>query len=183
LAIGHKALEVILGPHLTWIHRSLDSITDERILQKLLLRLAQARLPHYAQVRHGPLEYGKDVVALIDRDGKTVLQMYQLKAGDITMKNLPQVKEELDNIFLTDLADVQLSMQPDEREAVLFFNGHINTYAEPVVSGWLKLQRDSLKREVRIMNLDSIVRWIVGGSLINEYRAAASELGVDFQGP
>lgn len=55
-AIGKSALSLILGPVRTWMHRRLQSVTDEPKLQAILLRLLQAELPLYAQVRHGPIE-------------------------------------------------------------------------------------------------------------------------------
>src|SRR5205823_5881490 len=79
---GEAALQQMLGPYRTWIHRTLASITDERVLQKLLLRLMQAQMPLYAQIRHGPLEYGKDIAVLVEDDqALTRLEMYQVKAG------------------------------------------------------------------------------------------------------
>jgi hypothetical protein len=68
------------------MQRRIGSIKDERILQRLLLRLMQGQSPPplYAQIRHGPIEYGKDIVVLVEVDGKNVLKMYQVKAGDIT---------------------------------------------------------------------------------------------------
>jgi hypothetical protein len=64
-AIGGKAYTEILGPQRTWIHRTLAAIKDEAKLRKIVLRLVQADLPRYAQIRHGPLEYGKDIAARV----------------------------------------------------------------------------------------------------------------------
>ncbi|HEV2549969.1 MAG TPA: LysR family transcriptional regulator [Stellaceae bacterium] len=73
-AIGRKALSTILGPVRTWIHRSLESISDEAAFRRLLLRLLQSGLPRYAQIRHGPLEYGKDISVLLDENGRLILR-------------------------------------------------------------------------------------------------------------
>jgi hypothetical protein len=178
-AMRGKALEIVLGSQLTWIHRSLESITDERVLQRVLLRLAQAQLPFYAQLRHGPLEFGKDVVALVDGSDGAILQMYQLKAGDITKQNWPKARDELEECFLVPLDQVQLPVLPQHLEAILFFNGHLNTYVEPVVGAWMAAQKRTFGRSMRLMHLDAIVRWIMDCGLINEYRGIAAELNLE----
>jgi hypothetical protein len=141
-AVGERALATqVLGQHHTWMYRTIEGIRDETALQKLLLRLMQAQLPLYAQRRHGPIEYGKDIVALVEVDGEHVLQMYQAKAGDITKSNWTKARDELEEMFQVDMSSVQLPVEPDRREGVLVFNGHINPYVEPVVEGWIKEQR------------------------------------------
>lgn len=61
-AISQQAVSQILGPFRAGIHRTLESITDERALQTLVYRLYPAQHPSYAQIFHGCLEDGKDVV-------------------------------------------------------------------------------------------------------------------------
>jgi hypothetical protein len=107
-AVGERALAMqISGQNRTWIYRTIEGIKDETVLQRLLLRLMQAQLPLYAQVRHGPIEYGKDIVALVDRDGHHILLMYQAKAGDITKANWPKARDELEEMFQVDMSAVQ----------------------------------------------------------------------------
>src|SRR5439155_23209877 len=98
--IGESVLRILLGPIRTWMHRSLASITSETTLQAVLLRLLQAGLPRYAQVRHGPVEYGKDLVALLDVDGEPILYFYQVKVGDIDKKKWRESSAELEEMFL-----------------------------------------------------------------------------------
>src|SRR6266516_1630333 len=138
------------------MYRTIEGIRDETVLQKLLLRLMQAQLPLYAQRRHGPIEYGKDIVGLVEVDGEHVLQMYQAKSGDITKSNWAKARDELEEMFQVDMSSVQLPVEPDRREGVLVFNGHINPYVEPVVEGWIKEQKDDHHRLFTIMHLDSI---------------------------
>ena len=59
----------------------------------------QGELPLYAQVRHGPIEYGKDIVALLAIDGSVVLRHYQVKCGDIDKKKWRVSKDELEEVF------------------------------------------------------------------------------------
>jgi hypothetical protein len=176
--IGEAAFQHLLGPYRTWIHRTIESIRDERVLQSLLLRLMQAQIPLYAQIRHGPLEYGKDIVVLVEVEDQVRLQMYQVKAGDITMPIWAAVMYQLEQIFLVELEGVQLPVAPDSREGVLIFNGHLKEHVEPVVAGWITQQKNQLNRSFRIMHLDNIVTWIVDGRLINELRHALAELGI-----
>jgi hypothetical protein len=178
-AVGERALAMqISGQNRTWIYRTIEGIKDETVLQRLLLRLMQAQLPLYAQVRHGPIEYGKDIVALVDRDGHYILLMYQAKAGDITKANWPKARDELEEMFQVDMSAVQMPVGPDDREGILVFNGHLNPYVEPVVDGWLQEQRKDHRRTFTIMHLDSIVRWIVNKNLLSDLREALAELGI-----
>ncbi len=162
----------------TWMYRAIESIADEKTLQKLILRLLQGRLPLYAQIRHGPLEYGKDIAVLAEDNGETVLQMYQVKTGDITMPVWRTARYELEEIFQVELPAVQLPVIPSRREGILIFNGHLNQNVEPAVSGWLAEQRIDHNRSFTIMHLDHIVRWIARKGLVNELRVALDELGI-----
>jgi hypothetical protein len=81
-------------------------------------------------------------------------------------------------MFQVDMSRVQLPVEPDHREGVLVFNGHINPYVEPVVEGWIKEQKDDHHRLFKIMHLDSIVRWIAEDNLVSELRQALAELGI-----
>jgi hypothetical protein len=180
--VGEHAHTQLLGQQRTWIYRTMESIKDEIVLQKLLLRLMQGQLPRYAQIRHGPIEYGKDIVALIQIDERHILEMYQVKAGNITRSSWPKAREELEEMFQVDISSVQLPAEPDDREGILIFNGHISAWVEPVVEGWLKEQRDDHHRSFRIMHLDEIVTWIVRGGLINELRQALDELDIPVLG-
>ncbi|SRR6266568_92578 len=182
-AIGRRAVGEVFGPFRTWIYRTVESITDERVLQRLVLRLSQAQLPLYAQVLHGPLEYGKDVVALVESNDGPVLQMYQMKIGDIATSDWRQAKNQLEEAFDVPLQTIQLPQEPSRREAILLFNGHLNANVQPAVDGWIERERGQ-SRQIRIMNLDAIVQWIDKAGLINEFRAAAAELGLpEFRHP
>jgi hypothetical protein len=126
--VGKSAVNVMLGPVLgqerTWMHRSLASITDEACLRRVILRLLQSGLPRYAQVRHGPLEYGKDISALLDVDGALVLRHFQVKCGDITTPKWRESRYELEEIFLVPLVSPNLPATPQRIEGVLLTNGY-----------------------------------------------------------
>ena len=141
------------------MYRSIASIKDERVLQALILRLLQGRLPLYAQIRHGPLEYGKDIVVLVEDNNEIVLQMYQVKAGDITVPVWRTARAELEEIFQVELPTVQLPVEPIRRVGVLIFNGYLNTNVEPAVHGWLAEQRDDHKRSFIIEVFSARMSW------------------------
>src|SRR5207248_2456410 len=107
-AVGANALAIVRGPDRTWVHRELEGIRDEQVLQKIFHRVAQGALPLYAQIRHGPLEYGKDVVVLTDDSGRNVLRMYQMKCGDIDMPGWREVTHQLEEMFLVPLASMNV---------------------------------------------------------------------------
>ena len=177
--IGKRALAAIFGPIRTWMHRSLGGIRDEAQLRIVLWRLLQSGLPRYAQVRHGPLEYGKDIVALLEVDGVAVLRQYQVKCGDIDTAKWRESKDEMEKMFQVPLTSFQFPMVPQRTEGVLITNGHANPYVEPIIDGWLKDQRETHKRLVEFMHLDALVDWITKDHLVNELRAALQEQGVD----
>jgi hypothetical protein len=177
-AVGARALEEAQGPVHTWIYRTLESIKDENNLQKIILRLVQDSLPLYAQIRQGPLEYGKDVVVLIEKGGKRILRMYQVKCGDITISKWRKSRDELEEIFLVRLSKFQISDEVDLREAILVCNGHANPHAEPIMQGWFQEQKRVYRRDILFIHLDGLVNWVVKDRLINEFKAALNEIGL-----
>jgi hypothetical protein len=174
---------LVLGKYRTWIHKHLASIKEETQLHTILLRLLQNRIPPYAHVRHGPLEYGKDVVSVIEKDGRNVLEMYQAKVGDMTLKGWREVRGQLEDMFLVTVPAVQIPVRVDSREGFLFFNGHLRPDAEPAVAGWLADQRDVHKRSISIMQIDQIASWIVGEHLETEFQAVLGEIGLGQDAP
>jgi hypothetical protein len=177
-AVGARALEEAQGPVHTWIYRTLESIKDENNLQKIILRLVQGSLPLYAQIRQGPLEYGKDVVVLIEKGGKRILRMYQVKCEDITISKWRKSRGELEEIFLVPLSKFQISDEVDLREAILVCNGHANPHAEPIMEGWFQEQKRVYRRDILFIHLDGLVNWVVKDRLINEFKAALNEIGL-----
>jgi hypothetical protein len=87
-AVGAEALREAHGPDRTWVHLTLESIRDEVVLRRLILRLLQASPspPAYGQIRHGPLEHGTDIAVLLEEENRFLLRMYQVKCGNITTR-------------------------------------------------------------------------------------------------
>jgi hypothetical protein len=178
--IGKNAMNITLGPVRTWMHRGLAAITNEARFRLVLLRLLQGGLPLYAQLRHGPIEYGKDIVVLFENeDHAVVLREYQVKCGEINTKKWRESKDELEEIFLVSLSKFQLPMTAQRIEAVLVTNGHANPFVERVMEGWFKEQREQCGRHVEFLHLDGLVDWIAEHRLVNELRVALNEQGID----
>ncbi len=177
-ALGRKAFSEALGAQQTWIYRTLESIKDERTLQRIVLRLIQSSSPSYAQILHGPLEYGKDIVVVVRSDNQVILRMYQLKIGDITTAVWTDARRELEDMFLVPVSDFQLRDAPDTREGILLCNGHCNPYVQPVMDAWYREQERDHRRQIRFEHLDDLVGWITRERLISELRAALEEYGV-----
>jgi hypothetical protein len=173
--IGKQVHGAMMGPVHTWMHRALESIRDEAQLRAALLRLLQSGRPRYAQIRHGPIEYGKDIAVLLDIDGSAVLRHYQVKCGDINMKKWRESKDELEEIFLVPMNSLQLPVTPDRIEAVLLTNGHANQHVEPVIDGWINTQWSDHQRKIEFMHIDAFVDWIAEHNLVNELRTALRE--------
>lgn len=174
-AIGENAVRAILGPITTWMHRELESIHDEAKLRAVLLRLLQAGLPLYVHLRHGPVEHGKDIVALVEDRGTVVLRHYQVKCGDIDTKKWRESKDELEEMFLVPLESLHLPLEPVRVEGILVTNGHANPFVAPVMDGWFRQQREQLGRVFEFIHLDRLVNWITESRLTGELRVALAE--------
>ncbi len=176
--IGRSVRSTLEGPVRTWAHRALGSIVDEAVLRRVLLRLLQGTLPRYAQIRHGPIEYGKDIAALADDSGVAVLCLYQVKCGEMNTKKWREARAELEEMFLVRMSEFQLPVSPERIEGYLVTNGHANTYVEPVMEGWFEEQQRDHRRDITFMHLDRLVDWIFKVRLVNELRAALDEEGI-----
>ncbi len=181
-AVSRRALEELESPHWGWMYRTIGGITSEDILRKVLFRLFQARLPLYAQIRHGPFEYGTDIAVLFQMEERVLLRTYQVKAGEVDARAWPSVSAQLEQMFLVPLPQLQLPMQPDLREGVLIFNGQVTPHLERVVEPWLEEQRQAHGRTIRIMNLDDIVSMINQAALVGDLRDALAEFEVPILG-
>lgn len=175
--IDSHALGVLRGPDRTYVHRMLEAVTDEADLQRIFLRLLQAELPLYAQIRQGPLEYGKDVVALVEESGRRVLRMYQLKIGTIDMRLWREVKQQLEEIFTVPLETIHIVGEVDSREGFLVCNGHAGPHVDPAMRGWFEQERRDHGHHYEFLHLDSIGRWVIERRLFNTFRAALREVG------
>ena len=174
-AIGQSAVQSLLGPIRTWMHRALESIQDEKKFRRVLLRLLQAGLPLYAQLRHGPIEYGKDLATLVEHNGTAILRLYQVKCGEIDKKKWRESEDELKEMFLVPLESFQLPVVPARVEYLLITNGHANPYVEPVMQAWFREQHEQGHRDVQFMHLDSLVDWITKSKLTSELKIALAE--------
>ena len=178
-AAGARATEAVLGPK-TWVYAALEAITDERLLHRLLLRLARVAVPAYAQVLHGPLEHGKDVAVFVRLDTGTELRLYQVKVGELTMKLWRDAKQELEAMFEVPVSSLLTGSEPpDHIVGYLVVNSHPSQYVLPEIEGWLVLQRDKLGRDVRLMHIDALVNYIYENHLLNEFRSFLRDEGLE----
>jgi hypothetical protein len=176
-ALDRQTLKVIEGPVYNWIHKSISEIASEKILQKVLLRLFQNQIPHYAQIRHGPIEYGNDIaVCISENDESVVLRMYQIKCGEITKEKWNKdCRPQLEEIFQVPMCEIQIEDTIHKRIGILLWNGHLSPYVEPIISAWRKEQLEVFGRHYEFMNLDGIVNYIMDNRLVNALRASLSE--------
>jgi hypothetical protein len=177
-AIGGSANALLNRLDNTWITRTIESIRDEEKLQRVLLRLFEALVPLYAQIRHGTHEYGKDIVVLRRSGSGAVLEMYQVKVGDITLPAWRSISHQLEEMFLVDVPSPQLPAEPDMRIGILIFNGHFNEPAERAAEGWLRVQRQYRERTFRFMHINVMVDWILRNGLMSALRRALDEFGI-----
>ncbi len=170
-AVGDRMLGVLLGPR-NWVYERLLAIRDERMLQRLVLRLCRVSLPAYAQILHGPLEHGKDVVVLLAEGATTELRMYQVKVGTINTPVWRLAKQELEAMFEVPLPRILTGgRSPDRTVGRLVSNGHAGSNVLPEIEGWFTLQRERFGRDFDFIHIDGLVRWIYDDHLLNEFRA------------
>jgi hypothetical protein len=177
--VGETAVDRILGPRRAWIYRVIESISDEATLRKLLIRLIQSSVPRYAQIRHGPTEFGKDVVVVVEAQGETVLRMYQVKAGNISAPVWRSARHELEEMYLVPTETLQLGTTVARREGILICNGHALDQPERTMGPWFDEQRRAYGRDFKFMHLDDLVHMIIENRLVNDFEAIAAELGID----
>lgn len=166
-----SALEVSQGATSDDVASWLGTITDEAILQRLLLHLLQASSPYHAKVTHGPIEFGKDIVAIIDNEGTPVLHLYAVKAGDIDARKWLSAKESIDQIFTVSINNPLVTQySPTKTKGFLLFNGHFNQHIESVADGWLKELRSNRHWDIEVYDLNGLSKWIVSNRLVRVLR-------------
>jgi len=174
-AVDRRAIRIVEGPSRIWMHRTLENIKDERKLHRILLRLFQNSVPWYAQVRHGPMEFGKDIAVAAEEGGELVLRMYQAKCGDIRKPDWNDIRPQLEEIFQVPLETFQIPSPVQRRVGILVWNGHADAHVEPVMQAWKQDQWTAFQREYEFMHLDDIVNYILDSRLVSAFREALAE--------
>lgn len=180
-ALNVAVPSVLLGLEQGWEYRALTSITDERQLHRILLAIfrAEARVPLFSQIRHGPIEYGKDIVVCREDGGRRVLWMYSVKVGNVRKAAWNAVvRPQLEEIFQVSLDSPELPDRIDEQVGVLVWNDHIHPHADPLVKGWLKEQHDTFGRRYELMHIDSLVNYVTENRLGPALRKALRDEGL-----
>ena len=180
-ALNVAVPSILLGLEHGWEYRALASITDERQLHRILLTIfrAEAEAPRFSQIRHGPIEYGKDIVVCREDDGRLILWMYAAKVGELRKAAWSsKVRPQLEEIFQVPLDSPEIPDEIDERVGVLVWNGHINPYADPLVKGWLKEQCDTFGRRYELMHIDRLVNYVTENGLGAALRKGLREEGL-----
>jgi hypothetical protein len=164
------ALEMAQGTTHREVLHLLKAITDERDLHRIVVELARAGASPHTKLVHGPVEYGKDVVALEEHRGKLVLRYYAIKAGDITMRNWPSLKESLEQAATVPSQDAVIAQHgPLPISVVALFNGHVNPHADPVVNAW-KAEQLGRGRDIEFVGLDALTQRVKSKGLVDFLR-------------
>jgi len=178
-ALDRQVGKVVEGTSRLWIYRTLESIRDENKLRKVLLRLFQNSVPKYAQVRHGPIEYGTDIAVVVGDQEQMLLCQYQVKCGDVREAQWNKTRPQLEKIFQVPLKEsFQTTERIVRRTGILIWNGHAEPHVEPVMEGWKRDQLKAHQRDYDFMNLDRLVNYVLDRGLPSALREALSEAGV-----
>ncbi len=126
----------------------------------------------------GPLEYGKDIIAVLDDEGIATLHFYAVKVGDIDRGKWGSVKESIDEMFTVPVDNPMVKqIAPTKMCGFLVFNGHFNEYIDPIASAWIE-ELISRGWDITVMDLDSLGKWIVSKRLVGVLnKFAGIELG------
>ena len=156
-------------------------LSSVRQLHRVLLALfrAEAKSPEYSHIRHGPLEYGKDIVVCREDGGRRILSIYSVKVG--VLKKATWHKEvcpQLEEMYLVPLNSPEIPSEIDEHISILVWNNHFDPYAEPLVNGWLKVQYDTFGRKYELMHIDRLVSYVTQNSLGGTLRQALRAEGL-----
>jgi len=181
-----SALNVIIpdavwGDRAGWEYDALASVDDERQLHRILLGLfrAEAKTPIFADIRHGPIEYGKDLVVCRDEGGRRVLKMYSAKKGPVRKANWNrEIRPQLEEIFQVEFSSTELPVPIDERVGVLVWNDHIHPYAQPIIDGWIRDQQEVFGRRYELMHIDALVAYVRANGLQGALRAGLRREGL-----
>lgn len=177
IALDRHTLSLLDGQTRNWIYRRLESVGDERQLRHVLLRLFQEQIPQYAQIRHGPIEYGKDIAVVTNESDGVTLRWYQVKCGDVTRsKWYGEIRPQLEQMFQVPMPEFQVPTAINKRLGILVWNGHISPHVEDIVSAWQLEQRQAFGREYVFMNVDSIVNYVIDTRLVGALRSALNEV-------
>jgi len=165
-----------------WEYKLLGNINDERILHRVMLRVfrGEAETPCYSQIRHGPIEYGKDLVICRNVNGKKVNYFYSFKVGEMKKSQWNKdVRPQLEEMFQVKFDSPELNGDISETVGVLLWNDHLSPYVEPIVKGWLEEQKKTFGRQFYLMNIDSVVKYIKDNKLSGLLRDALRDEGVE----
>jgi len=175
--IGKKIHNNIIG-ETSWIYRTIQNISDEGIFRKILLRLFQSSYPKHAQITHSAVEHGKDIIAIIKKDNKHILEMYQVKIGNMNTSSWREVKPQLEEIYEVEPPQFIIDKGIDDKSGILIFNGTIYPIVEQKISGWLNTKKNQNQHYI-LMDLDSIVNYVIDNKLISELRYTLKENEID----
>ncbi len=168
--IGESALEISQGATYHDVASSLETISDERVLQGLILQLLQSEGPHHSKITHGPIEYGRDIVAIVDENSIPILHLYAVKAGDINAQKWREVKESIDQLFTVSINNPLVTQcKPASVRGFLAFNGHFNAHVDPIADGWLRQIREKQDWDIKVIDLEGLSRWVVSHRLVGVF--------------
>lgn len=175
-AIGTHMLEIVTGG-VNWIYRTIESIADEDLFRKILVRLFQHSFPSFAQNIHSTIEHGKDIIVLTKNQEENTLRMYQAKTGNMNTSEWRLVKPQLEEIFEVEPPDFCKNYTIHKQIGYLIFNGYANTTTIPKMEGWKNLKKEQ-GLHFEFLNLDGIVQYILKNKLIGELKHGLNEFDI-----
>lgn len=173
------ALEISQGTTYGEVALILQRIIREDDLQQWMIQLLRAGGPYHAKVTCGPIEYGKDIIAVIDNKGIPELHLYALKVGDIDVTKWRAVKEAIDQMFTVPVDNPLVNQYaPTKTCGFLVFNGHFNQHVDSVASAWFAELRSSKRWDLTVFDIDGLSKWIVTQRLVSVLSEFSKQLSI-----
>lgn|GEM_PF-607346 len=176
-AINLNAHDMPLLQIRTGLHTAVAEVLSQDRFERLLFTILQAWAPVHADVVHGPVRVGRNVVLLVRQHGRLVLRTYRATAREAGISDWSELRSELEELFKVPVEGLRLTFGSVRRYGTLVLNCRLTDDVRAEVAAWAGHQRRAFGPEADVMDLDDCVDWIVRDRLVNDLRAALAEAG------
>lgn len=133
---------------------------DEREFEVLFRSLLRS-LDHrtiFERTRHGPGEHGKDIVSLNDREKMSIVNVYQLKVGDISTNRFrTEIKPEFDPMFMVPISH-PIIKGTEPKEYTLVSTGDFSPDAAIEFDAYNKYNIQIGRPEIQLLNRSNLIK-------------------------
>ncbi len=144
----------------------IEAMPEEDAFRKFIKECIQGLHSTHAKITHGPIERGRDIIALLKDGPKEWIWMIQAKTGQIAKADLRDLKDQIEAMFQTPIADPHI---PNEaavlKRGAVMHTDPTTTHIDAEFLGWLDGQRDAHGWDIEIWGPEKVVEWILENGL------------------